>query len=79
MNYHSQKILRIKLRSKGFNINFIPGNHVEIFGQNRKEYVDFILSRLNNNPNFDEPVKFEIFDERYSSGKTNFFSKHGIS
>lgn len=69
--------MRVRLKSKDFNINFVPGNHIEIFGRNRKEYVDFILSRLNNNPNFDELVKFEVFDESLSTSKirkeTNLF------
>ncbi|RNA10633.1 nitric oxide inducible, partial [Brachionus plicatilis] len=64
---NDEPIIRLKLRSKDFETKYVPGNHIEIFAQNAKENVEFILSRLNNSSNFDELVKFEVFDESWST------------
>lgn len=65
----SEKLLRIKLKSKEEKeILYKPGDHIEIYAQNKKEYVDFILQRLDNSANFDDEIRFEVFDDKLSSG-----------
>ncbi|CAH1801570.1 unnamed protein product [Owenia fusiformis] len=49
-------------------LGYQPGDHVGIFAANRDEYVNFIITRLQNAPPPDELIQLEI---RKSSGNTN--------
>lgn len=44
-------------------LNYEPGDHIGLFAPNRKEYVDFILSRVNNAPDQNDLFKIEILKE----------------
>ena len=71
MIHNSTKLLRVKLRSIDETITYKPGDHLEIYPKNPKEYVDYILERLKDADeelNFDEPILFEVFDHKLSNG-----------
>ncbi|CAF0860268.1 unnamed protein product [Brachionus calyciflorus] len=67
----NEPILRLKLRCK--DLQYSPGDHIEIFAENAKENVNFVLSRLNNSQIHDEILKFEVLDESFSNNSSEFW------
>ena len=40
--------------------NFEPGDHLAIFPSNEEAMVDKLISRLNNAPDADKPIRIQI-------------------
>lgn len=61
-----RRTLNAGLNTQGYagELEYKPGDHIGLFGANRKELVDAVLAKVNNAPPHDQLVNVEILKEK---------------